>query len=110
MRALSFIGTGISSSELSSLNCFGLFRAWNEDACWLSLLVKADREGGWRKACCRCDIRRVGPAPPMGVGDAAVAMLLFCGLAVKRNRSWMASNWRLVVVGSIKYATCAASP
>lgn len=34
----------------------------------------ADRKGGWRRACCRCETLRTGP-PAIGVGDAAVAMV-----------------------------------
>lgn len=72
VNALSFMGTGISSSELSSWYCFArvlVIGGATED--WLSLRVKAWREGGRLRAW-RCEVLRTRPLA-MGVGDT-VAM------------------------------------
>jgi hypothetical protein len=77
VKALSFIGTGISSSELSSWYCLDadlvlpLAAAVGAIDCWLSLRDNIWREGGRRRAW-RCEVLRTRPLP-IGVGDA-VAM------------------------------------
>lgn len=71
VMALSFIGTGISSSELSSwywwfgwpLRCVAGAGAGG----WLPALFSACREGGRLRAW-RCDVLRTGPVG-IGVGD-----------------------------------------
>lgn len=92
VRALSFIGTGISSSELSSWNCccWPFDMAPLEEAGWLSLRFMSGLEGS-RLSACRWDVLRTSPAP-MGVGEtvAMVVVVVEACLGGWECRYWLA--------------------